>query len=390
MKLAFAVPLLLTLPLMGCGGGSSGSTFTTDMCQELSSDTFSCTTMLQDITTVTQQTVATLKTDLTQLDTAIATYCSALDANVLPAAKTQFTSTLATVQQLEVMQFDVIDSARDNFYNWPLNDTCKVDLQIATDPNQNITEVATGRRGLNAVEYILFEEDTLASCATSYTAVQNWISENDVTARKNARCSYALEVMADLVDRSILLANELSNQDLAGQPGTLQAAANSISDALFYVDKQTKDAKLINVLPQTGEADFKATSLESQFAHISKEHMQNNLLGARAIFTANDQTGLEDYLIAAGQESLAIEMLAALDAASANLDSIVGDFYTAVSNATDQAACINSTTYAADDSDIIKLCALQKNIKTFTDLLKEDFVMVLKFTKPAAADGDND
>ena len=389
MKLAFAVPLLLTLPLMGCGG-SSGASFATDMCQELSSDTFSCTTMLQDVTAVTQQTVATLKTDITQLNSDITSYCAVQTAGNLQTAQTQWSTTLATVQQMEVMQFDVIDSARDNFYNWPSNDTCKVDLQIATNPNQDITGVATGRRGLNAVEYILFEEDTLASCATLYSSVEDWAESNSPDQRKQARCDYAQLVTADLVDRASSLAIELSNQDLAGQPGSLQAAANSISDALFYVDKQTKDAKLINVLPQTGDADFKATSLESQFAHTSKEHIQNNLLGARAIFTANDETGLEDYLIAAGQEQLAIDMLAALDAASANLDSIVGDFHTAVSNATDQSACINSAAYDADDSDIIKVCALQKSLKAFTDLLKEDFVMVLKFTKPAAADGDND
>jgi predicted lipoprotein len=390
MKLAFVAPLLLTLPLMGCGSGSTSAALTTDTCQQLESDTFSCTTMLQDITTVTQQTVATLKTDLTQLDTAIATYCSVQNANNLQAAQVKWSSTLATVQQLEVMQFDVIDSARDNFYNWPLNDTCKVDLQIATDPNQDITGVATGRRGLNAVEYILFEEDTLQSCIGVSTSIKTWFEDTSQANRKKARCDYAKLITADLVDRATSLATELSSQNLAGQTGTLQAAANRISDALFYVDKQTKDAKIISVLPQTEDADFKATSLESQFAHLSKAHLQNNLLGARAIFTANDQTGLEDYLIAAGQASLATNMLAALDAATATLESIEGSFHTAVSNASSQSACINSTVYVAGDSDITKLCVLQKNLKAFTDLLKEDFVMVLKFTKPAAADGDND
>ena len=390
MKLAFATSVLLTLSLTGCGGsGASSTTLTTDVCKELSSDTFSCNTMLQDMTSVAQQTVTTVKTSLTQLDSDVASYCSAQDAGSLSTAQAQWTTTMAAVQKMEVMQFDAIATERNQFYNWPSNDNCKVDFQIATDPTEDITGVATGRRGLNAVEYILFEEDTLASC-TSFSAVEEWVAETSPATRKQARCDYAKVVTADLVNRASALETELSTLDLTTKLNSLQAAANSISDALFYVDKQTKDAKLIAALPQAADGEFKATSLESQFANTSKEHMKNNLLGAKAIFTANDQTGFEDYLIAAGQQEIADNMIAALDAALANLDAIDADFYTAVSNASDKAACINTTDYVAGDSDIIKLCALQKNIKAFTDLLKEDFVMVLKFTKPAAADGDND
>jgi predicted lipoprotein len=399
MKLGYVFTLLLILPLSGCGSSSDtaapaeipdNSGESTDTCNVLKGDNFNCATMLKDITTVALQTVTSVKTSLVQLETDITSYCAAQDTVTLVTAKAQWATTLAAVQQLEVMQFDVIDSARDNFYNWPLNDTCKVDLQIASGATTDISTVATGRRGLNAIEYILFEEDTLSRCAVTFGAVSSWVTENSLDVRKKARCDYAKVVTIDLVSRAVTLEQELSSLDLATKYDSLQAAANRISDALFYVDKQTKDAKIISVLPQTEDADFKATSLESQFAHLSKAHLQNNLLGARAIFTANDQTGLEDYLIAAGQTSLATDMLAALDAATATLESIEGDLHTAVSNASSQSACINSAVYVAGDSDITKLCVLQKNLKTFTDLLKEDFVMVLKFTKPAAADGDND
>jgi len=390
MKLAFATSVLLTLSLTGCGGSGSGSTtLTTDVCKESNSDTFSCSTMLQDMTGVAQQTVISVKTNLEQLNSDVGNYCTAQDAASLSTAQSQWATTMAAVQKMEVMQFDAIATERNQFYNWPSNDTCKVDFQIATDPTEDITVVATGRRGLNAVEYILFEEDTLASCS-SFSAVQEWVAANELAARKQARCDYAKTVTADLVTRATQLETELATLDLTTKLNSLQAAANSISDGLFYVDKQTKDAKLTATLPQVTDGEFNETSLESQFAHISKEHMKNNLLGAKAIFTANDQTGFEDYLIAAGQQDIATNMISALDSALANLDAIDGDFFTAVSNASDQAACINATDYVAGDSDIIKLCALQKNIKTFTDLLKEDFVMVLKFTKPAAADGDND
>jgi len=389
MKLAFATSVLLTLSLTGCGGSGASTTLTTDVCKELSSDTFSCNTMLQDMTSVAQQTVTTVKTSLKQLDSDVASYCSAQDVGSLSTAQAQWATTMEAVQQMEVMQFDAIATERNQFYNWPSNDNCKVDFQIATDPTEDITGVATGRRGLNAVEYILFEEDTLASCS-SFSAVEEWVAETSPATRKQARCDYAKVVTADLVNRASALETELSTLDLTTKLNSLQAAANSISDALFYVDKQTKDAKLKAALPQASDGEFTETSLESQFAHISKEHLKNNLLGAKAIFTGNDQTGFEDYLIAAGQESIATDMLAALDAALANLESIEGDLFTAVSNAESVSTCINATDYVAGDDDIVKICALQLSVKAFTDLLKEDFVMVLKFTKPAAADGDND
>jgi len=345
--------------------------------------------MLQDMTSVAQQTVTTVKTSLKQLDSDVASYCSAQDVGSLSTAQAQWATTMEAVQQMEVMQFDAIATERNQFYNWPSNDNCKVDFQIATDPTEDITGVATGRRGLNAVEYILFEEDTLASCS-SFSAVEEWVAETSPATRKQARCDYAKVVTADLVNRASALETELSTLDLTTKLNSLQAAANSISDALFYVDKQTKDAKLKAALPHASDGEFTETSLESQFAHISKEHLKNNMLGAKAIFTGNDQTGFEDYLIAAGQQSIATDMLAALDAALANLESIEGDLFTAVSNAESVSRCINATDYVAGDDDIVKICALQMSVKTFTDLLKEDFVMVLKFTKPAAADGDND
>ncbi len=388
MKLAFAV--LLTLPLLGCGGGGSSTPLATaGMCDELSSDTFSCATMLQDMSNVAKQTAATVKTDLIQLNTDIGSYCGAQNISTLDTAKAQWITTMASVQQLEVMQFDSIDASREHLYNWPLNDTCKVDLQVATGTT-DITTVPNGRRGLNAVEYVLFEEDTLPSCISLSSSVEQWVAANDLAARKQARCEYAKVVVADLVDRAGVLETELATLDLAAKFDSLQLAANSISDALFYVDKQSKDAKIKAALPQASDGEFKATSLESQFAHISKEHLKNNLMGAKAIFTANGQTGFEGYLIAAGQSTLAANMVSSLDAAIANLDVIDEDLYSVVLAASDVSACINTTEYVNADSNIIKFCALQVNIKTFTDFLKEDFVLALKFTKPAAADGDND
>ena len=381
--------------LIACGGSGAGTSGTTvDTCLESSDDTFSCSSMISNVVDIAEQTATQLNTDLIQLETDINAYCGAINSSsALETAQDQWQSTMATMQQLEVMQFDVIDTARDGLYVWPSNDTCKTDLQVASNPNgtENIGLVALGRRTLTAVEYMLFNEDALASCADIYSTVENWIAATpNLDDRKTARCEYAETIVADLKTQSSALVSSLAALDLADKEGSFQNAANVISDALFYVDKQTKDAKVLAVLPQDGADNFSAASLESQFAKISKAHLKNNLLGAKAVLSGNDGVGLNDYLVAKGQTQLAEDMIAAIDTAIANIDSISEDMHTAITNADDVAACINTTSYVAEDDDITKICALQTNLKTFTDLLKTDFVLALSFSKPAEADGDND
>jgi predicted lipoprotein len=389
MKLISIGFTALVLTLTGCGGGSGGaSNIVSDSCSDLNSDTFSCEQMLQDITAVVSDNVDTLVTDLTQLDDDIGNYCSSVqDSGRLDTAKTQWLAVMENVQQLEVMQFGLIKDARDSFYNWPLNDTCRVDVQIASDPLANFDTIANGRRGLNAVEYILFKPEVQDSCS-SFASVSTWQDDNSPEEEKQARCGYAKRISADLVVTATALKAELVNYDITSEFTSLQTAANSISDALFYIDKQTKDAKIRDVIPQESAGSFNVGLLESQFAFASTAHLKNNLIGAKAILEA----GLNDYLIASGQQSIATEMISTLDNAITNIDAISGNMNTAITGASDVGACINTAANGIYDgnSDIESFCALQFNIKQFTDLLKEDFTMILSFSKPAIADGDND
>jgi predicted lipoprotein len=389
MKLISIGFTALILTLTGCGGDSGGAAnLANDSCSDLNSDAFNCEQMLQDITAVASNNVDTLVTDLTQLDTDIVSYCDLQDTASLNTAKAQWLVVMANVQQLEVMQFGLIEGARDNFYNWPLNDSCRLDVQIASAPLEDFDTVSNSRRGLNAVEYILFKPEVLASCASQFSAISTWQSDNTSAEQKLARCEYAKRISADLVVTATELKAELVNYDITSEFTSLQAAANSISDALFYIDKQTKDAKIRDVLPQESTGVFSANLLESQFALVSKTHLKNNLIGAKAIL----QAGLNDYLIASGQQSIATEMILTLDNAITNIDAISGNMNTAITGASEASACINNAANGTYDgsSDIQSICALQFNIKEFTDILKFEFAQTLSFIRPAIADGDND
>ena len=387
----------ISLGLYGCGGSSGGASSgaKNDACSDASNDTFSCSDMLANIVTDSEVLAGSLKTQLTQLKTDINAYCEDIpDMSKLNSAQNQFNVTMETIQKLEVMQFDVIEQARDDFYVWPSNDISKVDLQVANNPagTQNIAQVPNGRRSLTAVEYMLFQDDALQSSADIYTEVQNWIDTTGQRQRKAIRCEYASVIVDDLITKAAGLESDLSKLDLSSQSDSLQEGANKISDALFYIDKQTKDAKLTSALPQESSGEFKISALESKFANTSRQNIKNNLLAAKALLTGTSGLGLKDYLSKKGQTTLANDMVTALDAAIANVDAINSDFKTIISgaDANDVSACINATDYQAGDSNLIKVCALQKKIKVFTDLLKEEFILALSFSKPASSSGDND
>ena len=387
----YQLPLIgfITALLAACGGGGD-STSVVDTCSELNSESFDCATSLQAVNSEVVSTIANLETSLITLSTSVDAYCADItDAGLLATAQSDLNTALASVQQLEVMQFGPYADVRDDFYAWPSNSTCRVDEQVAIAADADISSIDSGKRGLTSIEYILNSNDVAMECG-SLTNVSNWIAVTNISERRDARCGYAKRIIDDLEMKVASLESDQTAFDFEAAFETLQQGANSISNALFYIDTETKDVKVKAALPQLTTESFDASKLESQYAHISKENIENNLLGAKAVLEA----GLDDYLIVKGQESLATEMIQAIDGALANIAEIEGALNDAVLAAGVTAEeCINlgsTGSYDTDSSDLEAYCALQWNIKTFTDLLKNDFVLALSFSTPATADGDND
>ena len=400
MRLGFGIAL--TAMLVGCGGssGGAGTGSTTDACVELDSSSFSCADMLNDLVEFGARPLTDdFKTQSQALHDATDAYCAPLiadgtdTASNLTAAQTAWVAAADTVQQLAVMQFGPFvndDTSFASIYAWPTVSACNVDLQVVSGALGS-----DNRAGMFAMEYLLFSDKGSKSCTTEQsTTVAQWFTDNDAAARQVDRCEYAQLVADDLVTKASTMESIWNEYDLSDASSTLQAAAGKVTDALFYIDKQTKDAKIKAALPQASDESFTASALESQFANDSKEAIIANLQAAKRLLTANDAgTGLDDYLIAAGQQTIATNMIATLDVAIVNAQAIEGSLFDAVNTATDKAACVNlagSGSYDANSSDIDALCALQYNIKQFTDILKGDFVLTTSFSVPASADGDAD
>lgn len=400
--------------LSGCGGSSGGST--ADACNELNSSDFNCETMLNDLVTegvtpVMQQ----LATTTASLNTEMASYCGAInDAAKLTSAENAWTSVMQPLQQLQVMNFGP-NSASDNgllsFYDWESANAYNIDIAIAKSSlfDQVGLSNSDNEKDLVAVEYIIFapgEVQAYADQSKENQNVFNWRNGKTSDQIQQDRCAYAMLITADLETRSASLLSQWQQFDLSSVSNSKQVAANKVAEALFYLDKITKDAKIKATLPQADDnaAEFNSSKLESKFAKQSKEAILNNLIGVKTILTLNDsdnsKTGLDDYLKAAGQQATATGMIEALNTAIANTNAIGNDIFTAVDTAgnanvdENESSCkeysSDSLDYVDADSDIKRFCALQNNVKSVTDILKGDFTFLTSFTVPASASGDND
>lgn len=403
MKIRLLSALMVTV-LSGCGGssGGAGAGATVDTCSELSSDTFSCSQMLTDLVEQGVRPVsAQLTNEATIMHDAVDAYCDPLidsDSDVsstLTTAQGAWSNAYATLQQLAVMQFGPLansDTGMNTLYAWPEVSSCNIDRQVTTG-----TLGSSNKSGLFAMEYLLFGNRGTVSCTDSQ-AVEQWAAGLTILEIQQAQCSYLKLVADDFVTETARLNSEWNSYDLSTAGSTLQAAAGKVTDALFYIDKQTKDAKIKAALPQATDESFDATVLESQFANDSKEAIIANLQGAKRILIANDSaanTGFDDYFAALGRDDITTDMVTALDQAIANAQAIDGTIYAALSGATDEnvQSCINYANdgqYSDGLSDLMTFCALQYNIKTFTDLLKGKFTEGTGFSIPASADGDAD
>jgi len=424
--------LVASLLALSACGGSSGSSSASDeknnqtstgnkvtelsevpasICTGVKSAEFNCADMLTSIVNnAVIPTVDELALKLTALDTEVAQYCASIDQDEeedqLAAAQAQWQESMAVWQQLDVMQFGQIAEQRDNFYSWPLNDECKVDVDVVLGQadDYDITSRTAPRRGLDALEYLLFDNDRVndklhVRCQTvgagKITNVPGLLEWDDLTLleQKIQRCKQSNNITRHLITRAETLKQSITAGVFDESINTYQDAADSISDALFYLDKETKDVKANKALPASISGSFNTGHLESQYAHVSLSNVHNNLLGAKLLMTANGNIGFHDFLVAAGQEDLANRMVSNLDlaiTASSNSE-ITDSFMDVIESATleQRESCINAV--AGDVSLLGKVCALGTPvIQAFTTDLKDQFVLTLNFSVPSSAEGDND
>jgi predicted lipoprotein len=390
--------VLLALPLAtgGCGEKSSKNSAAVDL------PAFDRLGLLKEIsTTVIAPRYAGFTDQSKATKLATDTFCANLAsganwATAVAPVQAEWKKSMALWQEVEAWQFgpltDVEGTLRYDIYTWPVINACAVDRQLASTVSNPALSSNDSTKSLAAMEYLLFDNDSLHACKDSVTETQGWNEKPEAT-RQELRCSYLKLLASDLVTQADTLQNKWNDGTQGyhfqltadASDSELQSRINVISDSLFYLDATVKDKKLgaplgLNDACRSGVC---ADLVEHGFSNESLTAIQRNILGFQAAFNA----GFDDYLKAAGGEDLANRMEADLDKASQTAETLSAQNSLSGFLATlDKAACAATT---AEDRKS-EICALYQDIKAVTDELKTEFVSILKISTPAQSSGDND
>ncbi|OFC69415.1 imelysin family protein [Alteromonas confluentis] len=319
------------------------------------------------------------------------------DAELTPfksAARLSWENAMESWQQAEMMQMGpLLDNdglLKNNIYSWPVVNYCAVDYDVeffregeVNGAPYDITLRTPSRKGMVALEYLLFNEDLDVSCESGSPG--NWHNLSN-SERRVARCEFAVEVANDIATSSETLLSLWAGDNgyaaqlkSAGSASSMFAseheAVNRISDAMFYLDSMTKDGKLatpLGLFANSCGAQACPEDVESGYAQRSFAHILNNLIGFQALLTGSDGPGFTDFLIDVGDTDTA--------------ETMRDDITTAIENV----RAYETTLAEALVQDPDAVTQTHADVKSVTDNLKADFINSLALELPATSAGDND
>lgn len=279
--------------------------------------------------------------------------------------------------------------------------TCGIDQAVVLSSEDSDFDVATrtsNQRGIGSVEYLLFNPDLTHTCPGQITETADWNSR-PVEERRQLRCEYALEVASDVAAAasSLLAAWSTEGGDYRStfiNPASTADSLDALSDALFYLDTDTKDRKLgvptgIDdaclgfACPDQVEAFYSETSLANVRANL--ESFENMFVGASG-------PGFDDIVARSDAPGLVDDFTANIAAAIAGIDASTTSLRSQtemIDDAGDQTACINAFANP-DRPGQFPSCSVMGLIKVLTDDLKVGFTAAVDVDLPDRAQSDND
>jgi uncharacterized protein len=315
-------------------------------------------------------------------------------------AQEKWSTAIGIWQQVEVAQIGPAgpaglvvggESKRDEIYSWPSVNSCSVDQQIV---NNDFAEDGYFARklvyvyGLDAMEYALFHEGEDNTCAApaSINTDGSWAElDYDMIQLRRASFSVAAAQHLRAEAESLMQAWEpeqnnfraafvLSDNIDTHLYESSDQVINELFQALYYVEVTIKDRKLatsIGLNDECGQSPC-PESLESKWAKQDAAHIENNLIGFRAILTGLEGIGFDDLLIEEGEQDTSEQIIEKTDDA---LDSI---------------RHLTGTMNELLEDDPNQLVELHGKLKSVTDILKTQFTGILNVQIPTEGAGDTD
>lgn len=397
------IPVILAaLALMACGnsGGSIGRS--NNICTD-----FSCQEMLENLAdNVISPMIVDFETKASSLDNAMTAWVETpTNEDLKLTARQSWDDAMLAWQSIEVVQTGpLIENTfllRDSIYSWPAVSTCVVDQEVieadTQGENYDISNRTPVRKGLAALEYILYTSTLDHTCPPTTNKTVNWNARTD-SERQTLRTQFAKTVSEDLVSLASELKSRWTTNDNSFRIELLNTnsavsrfsspikAINAISDALFYIEKEVKDIKLAEPLAlkgdkcTQGQADC-AMLVENVLSARSKEHIRQNLLAFEQIFLGNSAAGIEGL----GYDDL-------IDAANGgeNVSAAMEADISNALNALDALGNLSLKQAVTDVNSINLATGVHESVKKITDRLKSDFLNLLGLSIPGTAAGDGD
>lgn len=330
------------------------------------------------------------------LNTAVADYCAALPNDTddnRAAAQVQWKESMASWQMAEMMQVGPLffnsNELRNQIYSWPNRRACFVDQNVvaAEEAGFDITSQNVSGKGLDALEYLLFDDDLDHKCTFASDALANWNNRSDED-RIAARCDFAKIVASDVLTNANAIVTAWTGDsgyaDVIKNAGnsdsefaTSLEAINDISDGLFYFTGLLKDGKIATPVGlRANNCGLTACpeDAESFYADYSLENIITNMKALRVLLLGGTETdiGFIDFLNEEGDTTTATNIIVALDEAISLAEGFTGTY----------------TEVLTQNPDSI--IQLHSEVNDVDDILKGDFIQSLALELPATSAGDND
>lgn len=341
----------------------------------------------------------------------VATYCGAIggegETEALSEARQQWRDTMAIWQEVELTRLGPLAengaSLRNRIHSFgssaPLS-SCAVDqgVVLAREPDFDLSRRSVNARGLGAMEYLLFNDNLEHTCPTQIDETRDW-NQRPEQERRQWRCDYALELARDLdgAAQQLRSAWEPEEGDYRSEwvhPAHREAHLEALSDALFFIELETKDQKVGVPTGIHGGCNAAACpeAVESRYSETSLEHVRANLEAFRALFNGGEGPGFDDIIVSEGFPEIAEDFDRMVADALALLHTMDQSLYRetlAQLEEGDTTACRNSAANP-DSAQGAPACRLHGLLKRITDRLRTDFITIVDLDLPERGQADND
>lgn len=318
------------------------------------------------------------------------------------AAQSAYKTAMNVWQRAEVFQFGPAAASgspggrdmRDPIYAWPLVSRCAIEQTLfskAYEAPAWASSALLTTRSLAALEYLLFYPGNDNACPpeSEMNKSGSWaaLGPDELASR---RLAYARVVTADVAQRAQALVDawdpakgnfigELANAGRSSTFATEQMAFNAVTDAMFYVDLQLKNAKVgkpAGFLPECMAAPC-LSDVESPWAKLSKQYISANIAGYEKLLRGCGQDGqglgFDDLLEAVGAGHVAKKLADTVVAIRAALDGLT------------------EPTFEEDlQKNIAGVQRLFDALRANSVVMKAELVTVLDLELPKRVEGDND